>query len=166
MLNIFGRKNFLTITSNTNMIGKIHDNVGNDLKTNKTKTIIICKIVNKFLFDDRTPLAYCMCGEYFKGIKSNFIRSYNCVPDNETIPKYKNIPNKTGTGIKIRTDLICRHKPIAKCTKKPRIKLIKKISQYICNLFVLPVTLCSLTKTSLGFSPGINELENTVKLAQ
>ena len=88
------------------MIGKIHDNVGNDLKTNKTKTIIICKIVNKFLFDDRTPLAYCMCGEYFKGIKSNFIRSYNCVPDNETIPKYKNIPNKTGTGIKIRTDLI------------------------------------------------------------
>ena len=121
MLNIFGRKNFLIITSNTNMIGKIHDNVGNDLKTNKTKTIIICKIVNKFLFDDRKPRAYSMCGEYFKGIKSNLMRSYNCVPDNETIPKYKNIPNKTGTGIKLRTDLICKHKPIARCTKKPKI---------------------------------------------
>ena len=50
-------------------------------------------------------------GQYFEGININLILSKSWVPDKETIPKYKNIPNKTEIGIILRAVLANKHKP-------------------------------------------------------
>ena len=69
------------------------------------------------------------------------------MPDELTIPKYKNIPKRTGIGIFESANLANKHKPIAKCT-------------------AIFVKRCSLTSISLAFSPGTYVLLYTVRLAQ
>jgi hypothetical protein len=69
------------------------------------------------------------------------------VPDELTMPKYKNIPNKTGIGIFASANLPNKHRPIAKCT-------------------AMFVKRCSLTSINLAFSPGTYVLLYTVRLAQ
>ena len=59
-----------------------------------------------------TPIAYGSLGQYLNGIKINLILSYNCVPDNDTMPKYKNIPKRTGTGMSLSRNLPLRHKAL------------------------------------------------------
>ena len=55
-----------------------------------------------------------MFGQYLKGIKMSFMRSKSCVPDKDTIPKYRMMPNRIGTETSLMVDLANRHKPIAK----------------------------------------------------
>lgn len=86
------------------------------------------------------PFAYGRLGQYLKGMKMNFILSNNWVPDKDTIPKYRNIPKRTGTGMALSMNFPFKHKPMAMCTR-------------------MLVTRCSFTSISFGFSPGIIEVE-------
>lgn len=63
-------------------------------------------------FEKLTPTAYGSFGQYLKGVKINLILSNNCVPDNDTIPKYKNTPNKTGIGINFNKNFAFRQRPL------------------------------------------------------
>ena len=116
------------------MRGKMRE-AGVDLMIQRAARVATWMAVNRWIFLRGTCLKYIVSGWCFVGMKNRKHRSMNCIPFRVLTPMYMRTPYRTGMGMNLRMGASLTESPVSRKTQ-------------------IPVTLCSLTPSNCGVSPG------------